>query len=203
MATLSVIRRFVRRHIHGSTCVTGPSFSTDDDFQQAVRRLKRNGPIHNKKNKLKLVSESPEVNNKPLKQEGSIRQLRRSKQVQNIISEELSKSENGSLIEITEVAPSRDLKRIVIWWQLFSPTDGPSTSTIGIKSAWLRPAQLTSKETEISSWLDNNASRYRYTVQLKLQAKYASELVFKCDKSQENSAAFESIFARIPNIAQE
>lgn len=195
-------RRLIRSHFHRDMCAISSPFSTDDDFQQAVRRLKRNGPVRNKKTNLKLVPESIESGESRY-QESNVQQLRRSKQVHEILSEELCKSRQGSKIEITEVSPSRDLRRIVVWWQLFSATDGPGQTTVGMRSSWLRPAELQKEEIQVSRWLEANAPKFRFMVQLQLNSKYACELVFKYDRSRENAAALEKVFARISNMNRE
>jgi len=199
-------------------------FSTDDHFAAALKRLKRYTAAPPKGARKSLTtpstSERAQVPVPALGARGlldgkqqSLRQHRITKQVEKIIEKQLAQSPVGSLVEITEVSLSADIRNVTIWWQ-YNPPQPPATSTDlrpgphstapptelsqpGLRSAWLQPPPLSREEKSISSWLETNSGQLRHGLTMEIQLKYSPKLTFRCDKATAHSKVMEDLLGRL------
>jgi len=183
------------RHLHlftpalSTTRSMHRSFSSDEHFKDALRTLQRarpETPPRFAKTKLKESWDPGAEENIPVAaigsggmlegQKVSLRQLRVRSLVMDAMNEVIGRSSVGHVVEITEVALSKDLRSITLWWQYdpaFAMQDvrTPARVPEGLGGTWLRPPPLTKTEKSLEKWFETHASKFRQIVTRKVQFK--------------------------------
>lgn len=172
------------------------SFSSDEHFKDALRTLQRarpETPPRFAKTKLKESWEAGAEEHLPVAaigsggmlegQKVSLRQLRVRSLVMDAMNEVVGRSSVGHVVEITEVALSKDLRSITLWWQYdpaFAMQDARTPARVpeGLGGTWLRPPPLTKTEKSLEKWFETHASKFRQIVTRKVQFKVSPVLFF-------------------------
>jgi len=131
----------------------------------------------------------------------SMRQLRLSKQISNMLTEELMQTPVGSVMEVTEISLSRDLRNVTAYWRYDdeplngNPPAGAKKEDGNFQQgSWLCRPKLNKKEQEVSDWLEAATPVFRsFLAQQMPNLKYSPLLCFRYDHAFGHSATVDAL----------
>mmetsp|Transcript_13300 Transcript_13300/g.17239 ORF Transcript_13300/g.17239 Transcript_13300/m.17239 type:complete len:216 (+) Transcript_13300:65-712(+) len=179
MIHMSLIRRILHLRV-GLLIRSSPAYSSKSDchLDEAIKELKKRSNTPSKIENSKLLSKDKSGSLQPTdgarkSRAPSIRQLRLSNQISDVVSKELIKTGKGSVIDIYEVSLSRDLRNVTVHWLLEDANHNDKKIKILIKN--------------ISAWLEKMNSKLRFQITNQISFKYSPSLIFRYDKARANA----------------
>ena len=108
-------------------------------------------------------------------QQQSLRQQKVTRSIERVLEDFISRSPLASVVDITEISLSKDLRNVTAFWQYDSVLSNSGSDQrfegLGLKSAWIRRPPLSAEEKRIERWFEQNAVKIRFALTSRLRLK--------------------------------